>query len=303
MPKTRTPLLSLEAHGTLGGSVTYQGKGARKTARSKPRLPYFLTLPSQYQRWLYADYIAQWNNLTDTEKQVWRSAGSRRHLTGLQEFMRYNLKYLPDLAGYWKLDSNHGATTPDSSRNGNVGTIIGASPATGIIDRCLSFDGINDDVTIPHHASLDVGTGDFTLLLFIKAPLQTVNWRELLNKGTSGVSGWNLYDHLAGTPRLRIGFLGPGGPFNPCIPLNYTTDIWQHLAFVIDWTADTGTTYLNGALVASTPNLPAYVPGTANFTIAGPNNWTGIVDHLLIFNRALTAAEVYAHSQRRWPLE
>lgn len=303
MTKQKTPLLSLEAHGSLGGSVTYQGKGQRKIARTKPRLPYFLTLPTQYQRWLYADYIAQWNALTDTEKQVYRSAGARHHLTGLQEYMRYSLKYLPDIMGYWKLDANHAATTPDSSRYDSTATIIGASPAVGTIDGCLSFDGINDylDLGTPSQCRL---TTEISVEMFVTPLLLGGGWDALIAFENQH------YELMLTSDRLSAFWKPTGGSVTLNATVLATLNQRYHLCATWDSSLPAANLklYLDGALNtqanttgeidygANTELYIARIPGQANY---GP----ALIDQVAIYNRVLTPADILRHSLRRWPTE
>lgn len=303
MSKTPTPLLSLEAHGSLGNAITYQGKGARKIARTKPRLPYFLTLPSQYQRWLYADYISQWNNLTDTQRQVYRSAGSRVHRTGLQQFMRYSLLNLPDILGYWKMDANTQATTPDSSRHDNPGTIIGASPATGAIDGCLSFDGVNDylDLGTPAHCR---PTTAHTLELFVTPRLLDGGWDSLLSFESE------KYELYIQANRLSTAVIPTGGAVTTQTLAVVTLGVRYHLCATWDSSlpADNLKLYLDGVFQTEddTTGVIDYGANTKLFLGAippGANHSKADIDNALIYDRVLTPADILRHSERRWPPE
>lgn len=169
MSKLTTPLLSLEAHGTVGDAITYQGNSRLKIVRKKPILPYSLTLAQQYQRWLYEDYCYLWHQQSQAVKALFRSNGVRFHLTGYQYWMKYMLQNLPDIAGWWKLDDNAGARTIDSSRHLNHANVIGASPSVGVIDGCFSFDGINDYLEAPHSDAYTFKAGnDFTIAIAIR---------------------------------------------------------------------------------------------------------------------------------------
>ena len=53
------------------------------------------------------------------------------------------------LAGYWKFNEGTGTTAADSSGNENNGTIDGATWAAGKYGNGLSFDGVDDYVSIP----------------------------------------------------------------------------------------------------------------------------------------------------------
>src|SRR5262245_8352617 len=62
----------------------------------------------------------------------------------------------PDLVGWWKGDGN----ATDAVGNNN-GTLIGnAGFSSGIVGQAFSFDGIDDYLSIPSSASLNVGPGN-----------------------------------------------------------------------------------------------------------------------------------------------
>lgn len=166
MSKVKRPLLSLGATGKLG-DIAFRKHRHISVAEKIPVLPYFLTLPVQYQRWLYQDYCELWGFQYIDTRAAYASAGSRHHLTAFQYWMKDMLTRLPDLAAFWKLDINGQPTTPDSSRNGNTATVGGASPAAGIIDGCFFFDGLDDYLQVEDHPSLNI-TQNLTLLSFIR---------------------------------------------------------------------------------------------------------------------------------------
>jgi hypothetical protein len=85
-------------------------------------------------------------------------------------------------------DDPQSAVLRDISGNRNNGTITGATwvrEASGI--QALSFDGTDDKLVIPHHASLNPLT--FTLLMWIYLTAR-VDWTFIANKGDG--DGWNV---------------------------------------------------------------------------------------------------------------
>ena len=70
---------------------------------------------------------------------------------------------LPDVTGLvaaYGFEEASGTTVSDESGTGNAGTISGAArSAAGRFGSALSFDGVNDWVTVPDAASLDLTTG------------------------------------------------------------------------------------------------------------------------------------------------
>ncbi len=301
MAKLKTPLLGFEAHGSIGGSLTYQGRGKTAIVRSKPVLPYFLTLPSQYQRWLYQDYALLWTLQTTATKQIYASTGVRFHLTGFQYWMKYHLKKLPDILGYWRLDDTFGATTPDSSRNGNTATIIGASPIGGVIDKALYFDALNNRLECGNDPSLVV-TGDFSLETFIYLYDVLVDYaiadRNAINNfywRIDGVGKQNLYVKLNDDSYEQ-----------KLSNTELTAGVWHHIVanwhnatktieFMLDGEPDGG-----GVLtlpLRTTGWQPLYL-GAYNITL---QDLKGNLDQFIYRNRTLHASEAKLHSTRRWP--
>ena len=74
---------------------------------------------------------------------------------------------------YWRLGEPSGtALLEDQGRaNGTYsgGAVLGVDPAIADADRAARFDGGNDKGVVPDTASLDFGTGDFTVEAWIKA--------------------------------------------------------------------------------------------------------------------------------------
>jgi succinoglycan biosynthesis transport protein ExoP len=67
-----------------------------------------------------------------------------------------NTSTTEDLVGHWKLDESSGTTAPDSSGNGNAGTLANGPVWTaGKIGNALSFDGVNNYVNVPSSANYD----------------------------------------------------------------------------------------------------------------------------------------------------
>lgn len=301
MPKTRNPLLSLEAHGTIADTLTFQGTSSRKISRSKPALPYFLTLPAQYQRWLYEDYCHLWRQQSDATRSAYRTSGIRHHLTGFQYWMKYHLTNLPDIKIWYKLDDTTHPTTPDSSRYADPATIIGASPATGPISGALSFDGINDRLQLPIEPQLYIPADDFTWMFFLSinnttVPQQIYEWRT---NGTNEA----FMAHYRAPPRIIW---------------RYITDNIAVLDYSQAWTPVAGQ-YYHMAFRRSGNNWHVFVDGSplplqvADFTIqeytlpqmfarSGLDTYGEIsLDNIRLYNRALGQTEISRHSGRRWP--
>lgn len=301
MTKVKNPVYSLGAKGSLGDAISFRKSRSVSIAEKKPKLPYFLTLPVQYQRWLYEDYAYLWTQQSQAIKDFYRASGGRHHLTAFQYWMKYQLTNLPDIAGWWKLDEKTGAIAYDSSRNSNHGAIIGAGPAIGVIDGGYFFDGVNDRITVPHseslsisgyHLSMEMGLSPRTL---VPAPLT----RIITSKLPWG-PGFRINTDLTG-----LGFTVH--TTNGALTVTWPAPLVAYKEYHVTGTYDGVQILLyldavptvplaeNGALVINA--LPFYIG-----TNSALNRYSsGVFDNIILRDRTLDQTEITRHSARRWP--
>ncbi|MFL5872741.1 MAG: LamG-like jellyroll fold domain-containing protein [Solirubrobacterales bacterium] len=185
-----------------------------------------------------------------------------------------------------------GTTATDSSPAKNNGTINGPVSSTGgKFGRALSFDGTNDRVDVPDAASLNLTTG-MTLEAWVK-PTTNVGWRTVLMKERGADLLYALYASNGSKPRTEtFTSVENTAAGTAALPLN----AWSHLASTYD-----GVNlrfYVNGALVTTKATTGA-MPNTANpLRIGGNAVWgeyfSGLIDEVRVYNRALTEAELKA---------
>ena len=97
------------------------------------------------------------------------------------------------LVGGWGFDETTGTSANDSSGRGNTGTISGATRTTaGKIGSALTFDGVNDWVTVADSASLDLTTRA-TLEAWVFPTALGGMWRTALLKEQPGQLVYALY--------------------------------------------------------------------------------------------------------------
>ena len=103
----------------------------------------------------------------------------------------------PDVTGLvaaYGFEEPSGTTVSDESGTGNVGTISGATrSAAGRFGSALSFDGVNDWVTVPDAASLDLTTG-MTLEAWLR-PSALNGWQSAAVKEQTGGLTYGLYSN------------------------------------------------------------------------------------------------------------
>ena len=201
---------------------------------------------------------------------------------------------VPGLVGYWPMDGDWN----DHSGNGYNGT-----PYNGVTfnttdykggSQSGSFDGVDDYVAVPTlwlnppdaltvEAWIKAGTGTSDVVafyhgdngefeLYYQPQTNKVAFRTKLSNGT-----W--YSILANSP----------------------SNDWHHVAGVFE-KGNNLTIYIDGIFQASIPipNYPLWNPGTGYLPSIGAYNrgsaeYSGLVDELAVFNRALSADEIKAH--------
>jgi hypothetical protein len=200
---------------------------------------------------------------------------------------------LTGLAAYWSFDSSSNFNVPDvggsTLTKGN-----GASwTASGKFGGALSLNGSSQslyDLSSPSY--LPVGNSSYSQSVWFKP--------SVVNNG--GLIGWGSYGNTKRTNALRMSGAGSGGFYNYwwdvdlyCSPSScpLTSNTWYHVVTTYDGT--TRSIYLNGVLKASDTNRGPNNATAAEFHIGKTccaEYFTGLIDDVAIYNRAVTAAEV-----------
>jgi hypothetical protein len=207
----------------------------------------------------------------------------------------------PGLVAAYGFDETSGATATDASGNGHIGTLTGATRSpSGRFGGALSFDGINDWVTVPDANALDLTTG-ITMSAWVNPAAVGSAYRTVLMKEQPGGLIYTLYAgdgtgrpsaHVFTTSEQRT-----SGPANT--PLN----TWTHLAST--WDGATLRLFVNGTQV-STHAVPGTLrTSTGVLRIGGTSVWpewfSGRIDEVRLYSRALSVAEIQGDMTRPVP--
>lgn len=197
------------------------------------------------------------------------------------------------LIAAYGLDETTGLTANDQSGNGNNGTLLNGAvfAPSGKYGGAITFDGVNDRVSIPDSNSLDLSTG-MTLEAWVN-PTQNASWNTALLKEQPGGLVYALYANTdTDRPSGEVSLTSTSGDSRgtSTIPVN----TWTHLAATFDGT--TLKLYRNGAL-ESQKNLSGPIKVSTNpLSIGGNTIWgeyfQGKIDEIRVYTRALTAAEI-----------
>jgi hypothetical protein len=196
------------------------------------------------------------------------------------------------LVASYSFNEGTGTILTDSSGNSNHGTINGATWTTGKYSGGLDFDGIDDFVSIPNSASLDITGNQLTLEAWIY-PYDngSVNGRRIISKRTDA-GGSDVYSlHLALTGKISFRIdevsLKSTNTFSP--------NTWVHVVGV--YNGSSKRIYLNGTLDPAyggkKDNIDSSTKGVFIGHREAEDRWfKGIIDELRIYNRSLTQAEI-----------
>lgn len=188
-----------------------------------------------------------------------------------------------------------GTSIFDLSPNGYTGTLNGPtySSANG---GSLVFDGVNDYID----TNQSIGSEDYTLMAWFTA-LDAINFRMLISKETPTGSAWNYRMYLYQTSGDLIGDAKKTGSSDQITHAQNLADgNWHMTAFSRNTATDTFNLYIDGNLVNSTTdtltsgsiiNSQEVWIGLSAFS-GGSYPWKGNIAASLIYNRALTDAEV-----------
>lgn len=199
------------------------------------------------------------------------------------------------LVAAYSFNASSGTTLVDSSGRNHHGSISGAVWAPGFAGNALSFDGIDDLVTIADTSSLDLTSG-MTIEAWVR-PADRNGWSTIVAKEQSG--SHNVYSLYASDdtnqPPVSYAAIGgdePSARGNSLLPLN----TWSHLVATYD--GQRMRLYVNGTQVSSTAvsgaigtsNSPLRIGGNA---VYADEYFRGLIDEVRIYNRSLSAAEIH----------
>ncbi|UCE48260.1 MAG: LamG domain-containing protein, partial [Phycisphaerales bacterium] len=218
----------------------------------------------------------------------------------------------PDPAGlvaHFAFDGN----ANDSSGNNNHGTVMGDAQwvAGGKLGGALAFDGLDDIVVVTQNSGLPIynnGTDNaYSVAMWVKGGPQndmrvfsegsTTNNNPLFNLGTQNAGATGQFD-------VYIRPVGMGHTYSVAEPFD---DTWHHIV----WVDENGAArlYIDGRLDGGDFNYTRATLTLDTTTIGGilraaPSHFfTGQIDDVHIYNRALSHAEIAGLAGRIQPFD
>jgi hypothetical protein len=204
------------------------------------------------------------------------------------------------LVAYYPFSGN----ANDATGNGHDGMVMGATLTTdrfGQSNSAYAFNGTNSLIVVSNSAALQP-TGDFTISVWSQIPAlpgipESVFCKHFINANNSG---WAIDIEPPGT---LLPFLFQAAPlfdgFSP--QANIPTGTWFQAVFTYQLSSGACNIYVNGVLADSRirnyntnsdPN-PLIIGAEPTSTTGYGYYFTGLLDDVRIYNRALASNEVY----------
>ena len=230
---------------------------------------------------------------------------------------------MTNLVSEWKLDDVSGTSAIDAWNGVNSGTLFGVSDTTAgygdthtsgwmssgncVSGTCLKLDGTNDYVSINNSSSLNIGTGDFTITIWVNLLDQpTADNARFFFKVISSpaLEGYNFA--IYGNTGYVEGYIAENGT-SRFVRANKTAlenTGWHYLVFSIDRDSATGIKiYVDGSQETySTQDNPTTISGDITTTaplVLGRNELSptntyvnGKIDELRIYNAAIPTSQI-----------
>jgi hypothetical protein len=192
------------------------------------------------------------------------------------------------LVGYWSFNEATGTIAHDFSGSGNNGTLTnGAAWASGKLGSALNFNGSNGYVDVGSSVPFD--SNNWTLSLWADASNVNGTYQRLLSYYNNGPTIWEI----AGSGALSIVH---DGTIDFDMGITLTNNSWTHI--VVTRQGSTIIAYKDGIQTAQNTSFSVTFTNDTSVRIgyatSFDNPYSGSLDDVRIYNRALSAAEVQA---------
>ena len=211
------------------------------------------------------------------------------------------------LVGLWSFNGADvsGTTAYDRSGQGNNGTLTnGPTVTAGKIGQALRFDGSDDYVSLgSNRAGATKNAITVSYVTWVK-PTAFQDYGNFYRESVNSSASWRFACGFRSTGKPVCGGRAPDGQSlaewrsDTAVSLNE----WHHFAATVDVSTDTVQIYIDGILQTNEANgtfTNAVFDNTNSHSIsigatsAGTERFTGDIDEVRVYNRVLSATEIW----------
>jgi len=204
---------------------------------------------------------------------------------------------------YWSFDEGYGTIAHDNTFNKNHGTLTnmsttGTSTAwvDGKVGKSLRLDGVDDYVRITDDDSLDLGTNDLTISVWLKTGITDSNQRGVVDKLGGTPSSWTTQIQNG---KISFGWWTDSFQGWKAADSIIADDEWHHIVIVLERSSETIYFYKDGSSDGSSVFsgiASADFSGTAPIDIGhydgSSDYFDGNMDEVKIYDYALTTDQI-----------
>jgi len=196
------------------------------------------------------------------------------------------------LVGYWKFDEGSGASSADNSGGNNTVTVNSATWTSGKFGSYAFY--IQPSKSLTYSSTSSIPTTNLTVSAWVKVTGH-YNWKRYLNEGwgASNFGSWLLYSNASGI--AEFGIIDSAGSQHNAIGCSttFTAGVWHLIIGTYD--GANPKVYLDGQYCGQATSVSQALYTNSKMDSAESAGGTGYsIDEVRIYNRALSAAEIYA---------
>ncbi|MBN1805522.1 MAG: RICIN domain-containing protein [Sedimentisphaerales bacterium] len=198
--------------------------------------------------------------------------------------------------GHWKLDESIGTLAADASGFDEHGTLSGTnfstSSVSGKYNRALSFDGVDDHITIP---ALDLYSNTVTITAWVQIDSTPVPWSGIFFTRSPNANGLNIGNTGSGA---ELRYHWNNTMYSWISGLSLSANVCTFVALVIE--PDKGTIYMDsGSGFQSATHYATHDPAAfRDISYIGydpqmtSRHFEGVIDDVRVYNASLTPEEL-----------
>jgi len=184
----------------------------------------------------------------------------------------------------------------DVTGNGNTGTLVNnPKKVAGKIGQGMAFVSASDQKITNSSLSTSLN-GDLTVMTWVRFGTNAVSTAHFIDLATATDTGIQLIANTSNSGWISID--NSGGPDDGFNAQNdYRDDKWHHVVTTRVASTKTYSLYIDGILMWSDPSLianPTYTRLIVGDHATTGTNLTGQMDDVRVYNRALSADEIYS---------
>ncbi|MCH8043377.1 MAG: tandem-95 repeat protein, partial [Planctomycetes bacterium] len=213
--------------------------------------------------------------------------------------------------GYWRLGEAAGSTTTvdvtgvhdGAYENFTAGDFQRPGVVSGDPDTSVMFDGVDNQVTVPHSDELTI-TGDLTVEFWMYKTAEADRWQRLVGKGSDNTRTFGVWEEPGNVKKIH--FQQYDGSRNKVVFFASNSNVelnqWHYVVATVE--GSTAKIYIDGALdsqstrsgVVGIDNQPLTIGGRIGGNLLHEIDvFPGRLDEVAIYDRALSAAEIDEH--------